>query len=129
MSEILKGTISSIESEPVDDNGYPTTAKIISSIGGAVTRPLIIPWYLRSTMGNLETGVEIVFVLFEDKTGYIIGRFDGNIQTNIPYDIVISGNATISGSVTAADFISASYGSTNSHTHTDSQGGTTSPPN
>lgn len=135
MAEILKGTISTIESTPVDEKGYPTSAKVISSVGGSVTRPLTIPWYLRSTMGNLAPGIEVVYALFEDRTGYILGRFDGNFQKNIPYDLIIDGNTTtngesvVSGKVSAADFVSDAYGSSNAHTHTDSQSGKTTPPN
>ncbi|MBE7708901.1 MAG: pre-mRNA-splicing factor [Cyanobacteria bacterium SIG32] len=135
MAEILKGKISSIESEPIDANNHATTAKVVSLIGGAVTRPLVIPWYLRGTMGNLAPETEVVYVLFEDKTGYILGRFDGNFQDHIPYNLIIDGNITqngdtkTSGNVSAADFVSAAYGSTNEHAHTDSQGGTTTPPN
>ena len=135
MAEILKGKISSIEASPVDAKGHPTTAKVISSTGGSVTRPLIIPWYLRGTMGNLLSDTEVVYALFEDKTGYILGRFDGEFQEHIPYDLIIDGNtttngeSTVTGNVSAADFVSKTYGSTNSHTHTDSQGGSTTAPN
>lgn len=134
MSQILKGKISSIETAPVDEKEHPMTAKIVSLIGGAVTRPLIIPWYLRGTMGNLAPGTEVVYALFEDKTGYILGRFDGNFQEHIPYDLIIdgnitqNGNSTVSGNVNAADFVSQQCGSHNGHTHKDSQGGSTTPP-
>jgi len=135
MAEIFKGTISTIEAAPVDDNGYSTTAKVLSAVGGSVSRPLTIPWNLRSTMGNLAPGVEVVYALFEDKSGYILGRLDGNFQTHIPYNLTIdgdtttNGSSTVSGNVNAADFVSNTYGSTNSHTHTDSQGGKTTAPN
>ena len=89
MSQILKGKISSIEASPVDGKGHAATAKIISLTGGAVTRPLVIPWYLRGTMGNLAPGIEVVYALFEDKSGYILGREDGNFQEHIPYDLII----------------------------------------
>lgn len=134
MSQILKGKISSIEASPVDGKGHATTAKIISLTGGAVTRPLIIPWYLRGTMGNLAPGIEVVYALFEDKSGYILGRADGNFQEHIPYDLIIDGNTTqngsqtVSGNVNAADFVSESCGSYNVHAHKDSQGGKTTPP-
>ncbi len=129
MSEILKGTISTIESSILDANGYPATAKVISATGGSVTKPLIIPWHLRSTMGNLASGVEVIYALFEDKSGYILGRADGEFQGVIPYSFTVDGSQTTTGNVSAADFISDTYGSTNAHTHTDSQGGTTSAPN
>ncbi len=135
MSKILKGKISSIEAEPIDHKEHPTTAKVVSLISGAVTRPLIIPWWLRGTMGNLAPDVEVVYAEFEDKTGFILARFDGNCQLHIPYDLIIdgdttqNGNSTTNGNVNATDFVSDTCGSYNEHLHTDSQGGTTSPPN
>lgn len=141
MSKILKGKISSIEESPVDEKGLASTAKVISLIGGSVTRPLIIPWWLRGSMGKLMQGTEVVYVEFEDKTGFILSRFDGDFQTNIPYDLIVDGNITQNGnsvingkseildSITASDFVSISKGSYNEHTHKDSQGGSTTPPN
>lgn len=135
MTDICKGKISTIEAAPVDKKGHPTTARVFSLTGGSVTRPLIIPWYLRGTMGNLAPDTEVVFVLFEDKTGYILGRFDGEFQDYIPYDVIIDGNETVNGdetvngNVIGNDFVSNEYGSTNQHTHTDSQGGNTTAPN
>ena len=95
-------------------------------------------------MGNLAPGTEVVYALFEDKTGYILGRFDGNFQEHIPYDLIIdgiikqkgnirrkitqNGNSTVSGNVNAADFVSQQCGSYNGHAHKDSQGGSTTPP-
>lgn len=152
MSEICKGKISTIEASPVDESGHSTHARVFSLTGGSVTRPLVIPWWLRGSMGNLKTGDEVVYVLFEDMTGYILGRFDGHFQTFIPYDPIVDGNvkvtgnqtiegdesivgnetvggnSTVTGNSSAADFVSGSYGSTNSHTHTDSLGGKTTSP-
>ena len=91
MAEIQKGKISTIEEAPVDDWGHPTTARVFSLTGGSVTRPLIIPWYLRGTMGDLKPEDEVVFVLFEDMTGWILGRFDGNFQKYVPYDVIVDG--------------------------------------
>ena len=128
MSKILKGKISTIESQPVDSNELATTAKVISLIGGSVTMPLIIPWYLRGDMGKLQPGTEVVYVEFEDKTGYILGRFDGDFQGTVPYDITVDGSITATDDVNAPDFVSDSCGSYNEHKHTDSQSGTTSEP-
>lgn len=152
MADIQKGKISTIEEEPKDLTGHRTTARVFSLTGGSVTRPLVIPWWLRGSMGNLKPNDEVVFVLFEDMTGYILGRFDGHFQTYIPYSPIVDGNVQITGNelingnetiegnetvggdvdvtgnVSGADFVSGSYGSTNEHTHTDSQGGDTTPP-
>lgn len=129
MADIQKGKISSIEASPVDNNGLATKAKVFSLTGGSVTMPLTIPWYLRGTMGALAADVEVVFVLFEDKTGYILGRADGEFQGHIPYDTTFDKGIVVTKNVNAADFVSDVYGSTNEHTHTDSQSGTTTAPN
>ncbi len=129
MADIQKGKISSIEASPLDNNGLATKAKVFSLTGGSVTMPLTIPWYLRGTMGNLAADVEVVFALFEDKTGYILGRADGEFQGHMPYDTTFDKGVAVTKNVNAADFVSATYGSTNEHTHTDSQSGTTTPPN
>ena len=135
MAEIQKGKISSIEATPLDTDGLATKAKVFSLTGGSVTMPLTIPWYLRGTMGNLAADVEVVFALFEDKTGYIIGRADGEFQGHIPYNTIFDKNVDITQSLNvtenanAADFVSQAYGSTNEHTHTDSQNGKKTPPN
>lgn len=129
MADIQKGKISSIEASPLDNNGLATKAKVFSLTGGSVTMPLTIPWYLRGTMGNLAADVEVVFALFEDKTGYILGRADGEFQGHMPYDTTFDKGVAVTENVNAADFVSATYGSTNEHTHTDSQSGTTTPPN
>lgn len=147
MAEIQKGKISTIEASPVDKRQHPRTARVLSLTGGSVTMPLIIPWYLRGEMGNLKSGDLVVYALFEDMTGWIIGRFDGDFQDIIPYDptiigdtifqgntsttgnVDVAGDTSVVGNVSGADFISAEYGSSNAHKHTDSQGGDTTPPN
>ena len=123
MAEIQKGKISTIETEPVDEWNHPTTARVFALTGGSVTRPLIIPWWLRGSMGNLKPGDEVVYIIFEDMTGWILGRFDGNFQHYVPYDVILDGfvkvtnYADVTNNVSGADFISAEYGSTNNHTH------------
>lgn len=70
MQNVQKGTVSSVEG-----NG---TARVIPNIsGGAVTRPLTIPQWLRGK-GNLSPGIEVVYCVFEDGTGIILTRMDGD---------------------------------------------------
>jgi hypothetical protein len=65
-----------VEAAPVDVRGFGSTARVVPDAGGrgAVTAPLIVPWRLRNA---LVPGVEVVFAVFDDCTGYIFGRADG----------------------------------------------------
>jgi len=123
---IQKGTISSIEGE-IDRNGNKTKARILpGTADGAVTRPLTIPWWLRGDMGNLSPGVEVAFALFEDATGVILTRMDGDWGGIIPGNVTIAGDLTLP----AGDINTASVNSYNNHTHggIESGSGTTQPP-
>lgn len=74
---IQKGKISSVEGK-ADRNGDKTTARVLPSTADSmVTRPLTIPWYLRGEMGNLTPGTEVAYAMFEDGTGIILSRMDG----------------------------------------------------
>lgn len=115
---IQKGTISSIEGE-VDRNGNMTKARVLpSTSGGAITRPITIPWWLRGQMGNLAPGVEVAFILFEDSTGIIITRMDGEWSSTIPGDV------TVDGVLKVDDMESSTVESYNSHIHGGVQAGT-----
>ena len=90
---IQKGKISSIEGEP-DRNGDKTKARMLPSTANSlVTRPLTIPWYLRGERGNLRPGVEVVYAMFEDGTGLILSRMDGECPGIIPNNITIKNGA------------------------------------
>ena len=114
---IQKGKISSVEGK-ADRNGDKTTARVLPSTADSmVTRPLTIPWYLRGEMGNLTPGTEVAYAMFEDGTGIILSRMDGEWDGIVPGDIT----------VTSADVIATGISLTG-HTHTDSMGGGTSGP-
>ncbi|XCH78335.1 MAG: pre-mRNA-splicing factor [Candidatus Dehalobacter alkaniphilus] len=115
---IQKGTISSIEGE-VDRNGDRTKARVLpSTSGGSVTRPLTIPWWLRGQIGNLAPGVEVAFALFEDSTGIILTRMDGEWNGSIPGDVTIDGDLKVN------DMETNTVESYNSHIHGGVQAGT-----
>lgn len=112
---IQKGTISSIEGK-ADRNGDKTTARVLPcTADGAVTRPLTIPWWLRGKMGNLAPDVQVAYAMFEDGTGIILARMDGEWDGNVPGDINVDGDVVASG-------VSATQ-----HTHTAPDGKTSAP--
>lgn len=95
MSVLQKGVILTLEGG-TDRNGNLTKAKVQSaSAEGTSTLPITIPWHLRGEMGMLEKGTEIAFVVFDDATGIIVSRMDGNWNGIIEDDITIKGNLII----------------------------------
>lgn len=77
MGQIEKGVILSL-SNP-DTNGNNSKASVMSTTAdGTATLPLSIPWWLRGSMGDLSKGTEVVYALFDDATGIILSRMDGN---------------------------------------------------
>ena len=77
MGQIEKGVILSLS--VADSNGNNSKASVQSTTAnGTSTLPLTIPWYLRGSMGNLSKGTEVVYAVFDDATGLILSRMDGN---------------------------------------------------
>lgn len=76
MGQISKGTIASIEGN---------TARVLPSDAGAKpTAKITIPWHLRGATGNLAKGVEVVYAEFDDSTGLLLGRADGEWGAYLP---------------------------------------------
>lgn len=130
---IDKGTISRILPEK-DWNGHARKATINPCTNaGAVTPALTIPWHLRGQIGALKVGDTVAYALFDDGTGIILERLDGEWQGVIDYptrttgDVVNEKSVTTVGKTTTADLSTGSVGSYNSHTHTGVHG-ETSPP-
>ena len=120
---IQKGKISSIEGAP-DRNGDKTTARVLpSTADGRVTRPLVIPWWLRGKMGNLTPDVEVAYAMFEDGTGIILSRMDGEWDGTVPGSVKVEkGDVTVpDGDVTASGI------SLKTHTHAGVHGETSGP--
>lgn len=87
---LQKGTISTIESEPVDKDENPTTARVLPCTADSlVTLPLTIQWWLRGEMGNLQVGDEVVYAMFEDGSGTILARMDGDWDGHIHGDLKV----------------------------------------
>lgn len=117
-----KGKISAFGAK--DENGLFKTAKVLPNTESQMlTRWLVIPWYLRGSMGNLEVDTEVVFETFADLTGYIIGRFDGEWNGVIPYELTTEKGLTVTNNVTCADLATSAVASQNAHVHTNGNNG------
>ncbi|WP_287047457.1 hypothetical protein [Megasphaera sp.] len=120
---IQKGKISTVEGA-ADRNGDKTTARVLPcTADGMVTRPLTIPWWLRGKMGNLKPGDEVAYAMFEDGTGFILSRMDGEWDGTVPGSVKVEkGDVTVpDGDVTASGI------SLKTHTHAGVHGETSSP--
>ena len=106
MAEIEKGEISSLTE---------THATVIPSFSAdPVSAELTIPFYLKRC---LEVGMSVCYAMFEDNSGVILGRMDGEWNHDLDGDVRIRG-----------DIQTASIGSVNGHTHSCPQGGNTGAP-
>ena len=120
---IQKGEISTVEGA-ADRNGDKTTARVLPcTADGMVTRPLTIPWWLRGKMGNLKPGDEVAYAMFEDGTGIILSRMDGEWDGTVPGSVKVEkGDVTVpDGDVTASGI------SLKTHTHAGVHGETSGP--
>lgn len=120
---IQKGKISTVEGA-ADRNGDKTTARVLPcTADGMVTRPLTIPWWLRGKMGNLKPGDEVAYAMFEDGTGIILSRMDGEWDGTVPGSVKVEkGDVTVpAGDVTASGI------SLKTHTHAGVHGETSGP--
>ena len=120
---IQKGKISTVEGA-ADRNGDKTTARVLPcTADGMATRPLTIPWWLRGKMGNLKPGDEVAYAMFEDGTGIILSRMDGEWDGTVPGSVKVEkGDVTVSdGDVTASGI------SLKTHTHAGVHGETSGP--
>jgi hypothetical protein len=120
---IQKGKISTVEGA-ADRNGDKTTARVLPcTADGMVTRPLTIPWWLRGKMGNLKPGDEVAYAMFEDGTGIILSRMDGEWDGTVPGSVKVEkGDVTVpDGDVTASGI------SLKTHKHAGVHGETSGP--
>lgn len=130
MSEIQKGIISSIEAQPLDKNGDCTRARVLpASQPDMPTKPLTIPWHLRGAMGELKAGDTVVFALFNDLSGVILERMDGEWSGIIPGSVTVTENFEAMENISAKDVTTEKVASQNSHIHGNgNQGQDTTPP-
>lgn len=98
---IDKGRISAIAEDG-------KTATVVPDFDGAsVTVPLVIPYFLA---GCLTVKTPVVYVTFQDNTGVILCRMDGDWSHKLADDL------TVSGRIMAADLVTPAA-SFNSHRH------------
>lgn len=94
---IDKGKVSALLEDGKKATVIPSRAQ------GNVTIPLVVPKLL---IEGLEVGMEVVYVTFEDNTGIILSRLDGDWSHKIDDDITITGDVASDGSI-SADSVSA----------------------
>ena len=114
MGQINKGRIASIKGN---------TARVVPSDAGAKpTANITIPWHLRGDTGKLKKGTAVVYVEFDDATGLLLGRADGEWGAYLPH--LTAG--TITGAVPDGDVTAAGV-SLKGHTHSGAHGETSGP--
>ena len=112
MGNINKGTIAGIEGN---------TARVVPSDAGAKpTAKIVIPWHLRGDTGKLTKGTAVVYVEFDDSTGLLLGRADGEWGAYLP-SLTAGKVETPEGDVVAAGI------SLKNHTHAGVHGETSGP--
>ena len=76
MGQINKGTIAGIDGN---------MARVVPSDASAKpTAKITLPRHLRGATGNLKKGTAVVYVEFDDSTGLLLGRADGEWGAYLP---------------------------------------------
>lgn len=89
-------------------------ASVKPYVGEIVTVRLVVPFFL---LASLEVGMPVVYASFDDNTGIVLARMDGEWNHKVYGGVeVATGNVRISG----GDLSTARVASYNSHTHGDS---------
>lgn len=112
---VSKGTVSALYNDG-------KTVVIKPYLGDVVTPELVVPFFL---FQSLEVGMPVVYFTFEDNTGVVLARMDGEWNHKIWDGVeIVTGDAKI----TSGDLRTGKVSSYNGHTHT-CPDGTTSGPN
>lgn len=120
MASIQKGMIQTMSGK--------TATVIPAEHPDIVTQQLIVPFYWRALMGNLQPGDEVYYFEDDEHGGYIIGRTDGEWDNTLRGTLTVTEDITAEANVTANGDVTASGISLKSHTHTGDSGGSTSAP-
>ena len=136
---IFKARVSTIEG-PADRNGDPSRARVLPLVAdGVVTLPWPIHWSLRGGMAPLAVGDEVVCAKFEDGTGIVLCRADGEWAGFVPGPVEVERHLKADETLevvrqatghAGADFeadVTAGGISLMSHTHTGVHGETSRP--
>lgn len=137
---IFKGRISKFGDE-LDEFGAPISASVIPiTAPDAPTMLFPILYIARNPRCDLEINTEVVCARFEDGTGIILGRSDGNYTGRFPGnvtfqkgslpngDVNVEENINVDKTVTGTEDVIGGGKSLKGHTHTGVHG-PTSPPN
>lgn len=110
---VTKGTISALY-----ESGKKAAIKPYS--GEVVTPELVVPFFL---FDCLEVGMPVVYASFEDGTGIVLARMDGEWNHKLKDGVEITtGNVVVS-----AGDVSAGSVSLKNHKHNGSEGETSGP--
>ena len=124
---IFKARVSTIEG-PADRNGDPSRARVLPLVAdGVVTLPWPIHWSLRGGMAPLAVGDEVVCAKFEDGTGIVLCRADGEWAGFVPGPVEVERQITGDEGGTFAQDVTAAGISVMHHTHTAPHGETSGP--
>ena len=107
---VSKGKISAIH-----DGGK--TVEVKPYTGEVVTVRLVVPFFLFEC---LKIGMEVVYAAFEDNTGLVLARMDGEWNHDL------KGKVKVEKQVEAMDF-HTDVAMFNAHTHTTADGESTTP--
>ena len=114
LGTVNKGTVSAIF-----DDGH--TVEVKPYTGVVVTVRLVVPFFL---FGCLTVGMPVAYCTFQDNTGIVFARMDGEWNHTL-YDGVTIATGDLD--VSAGDISTSRVGSINGHTHTCPDGPTSGP--
>lgn len=112
---ISKGTVSALY-----EGGKKAAIK--PYLGEVVTPELVVPFFL---FDCLEVGMPVVYVAFEDGSGIVLARMDGEWNHKLKDSVEITTGDVV---ISAGDLRTASVASFNNHKHNDSGEQETSEP-
>lgn len=107
---VRKGKISSVSGDG------KTAVVILGNAQNSVTPPLTVPFFL---IDCLAVDMSVAYADFEDGTGIILARLDGEWNHTLYEQVKIEGTAEVTGFIKAADLVTESVASYNSHTHSE----------